>query len=1124
MKKLTKILLINWLFFSKQLIEVGDINFLTGKNKAGKSTVIDALQIVLLGELNERNFNKAANEKSQRTLAGYLRAGNDDNNPKSRRGKDFSSYIACQFLDDQTGAQFVSGIIFDCRNDGSMREQFFIYNGVIPEHCFLVDGLTMDIAALRGYLRTLPDARETFYDSNKRYREDLLAKWNVHNEQVFRMLKKAVSYKPISDIQMFITENICDIPEKPDIESMQQNIRDYKRHEALAQRQEEKLTRLVAINRLHREMQASVDRLRIQRFIVLWAQINDLNQQIEKDTVSRHDCLEGIESSQKKYEEQGILITNNDSRKNELIADRANSDVYKEETRLRGQKSQLEQERRSLMEQLNAMALEIKREAQQLSNLCDDISSWQDSEPIRQLKAAAAELQNICGSLTSCTTEIFAGALSPFESAQESVQSFSACLRSTAYQLGEQMNRLHLEMDQSSAILERLKNNIKDYPKALLTLKEQLEQELSAISGRPVAVEILADLLEIAEGQESWRGAVEGYLNTQKLYLLVEPVIYEDALMIFDGLKREFGNQSFGLVDIGKLREKEKLSPLGESLAAIIQTDNQLARSYIDYLLGGVVRCTHTSQLREHRTAITVEGMVYHGYVARPIPKHIMENAFIGRKAVALRIARLSETISELQREIEAWSPVYTKLDGYKNKEYMFTMRFVQEAEQKQADYLRGLEIMKELEHIDEKLSHLDLFWLSKIEQEIKQLEQEIISIRKKQEDTVREKAVFEERLRVLDFETLPDKYQQLTEKEDRLGEDFSQQFQESTGLPRYAQELGRLKRHAVVAKNFSDHMPQTYNEVENSKSKLFGARSEYVREFQPCSFKPEAMDNDEFETERKLLEESELPNYREKIMKARESALEQFQNDFLAKLKSSIDQVQEQVKNLNRALEGASFGTDKYRFIVGRNPDEADYYDMIMAPELMEGDGGLFAMPFQQKYGTLIEDLFSKIATSDDTQLNARKQSELQKNIERYTDFRSYLKFDMETTDMNGSKYLLSQTMSTNSGGETQTPFYIAVLASFAQLYRTSDTSSFGNTVRLVVFDEAFNKMDSDRIIESVRLLRKMRLQAIICTPPDKVPDIMPEADNTLMSINERYTMKILPYSKEIADIWSGN
>lgn len=57
MKKLKKILLINWLYFSKELIEVGDVNFLTGKNGAGKSTVIDALQIVLLGETNARSFS-----------------------------------------------------------------------------------------------------------------------------------------------------------------------------------------------------------------------------------------------------------------------------------------------------------------------------------------------------------------------------------------------------------------------------------------------------------------------------------------------------------------------------------------------------------------------------------------------------------------------------------------------------------------------------------------------------------------------------------------------------------------------------------------------------------------------------------------------------------------------------------------------------------------------------------------------------------------------------------------------------------------------------------------------------------------------------------------------------------
>ena len=267
MKKLSRILLINWLYFSKEIIEVGDVNFLTGKNGAGKSTVIDALQIVLLGETNARNFNQAANEKSQRTLDGYLRADMDENNPHSRRGKDFSTYIACEYQDDVSGTQFVTGVVFDCRSDGSRQDRFFIYTGGLPKNCFIEKGEAMDLPSLRKFLKE-NFTHPKIYDTQKEYRTDMLSRWNVHNEQALRMLKKAVSFRPIVDIQKFITENICDIPDKPDIDAMQQNIRDYKRHELLAQRQEEKLAALQEIGRLFHEMNQAADRWRIQSFLL----------------------------------------------------------------------------------------------------------------------------------------------------------------------------------------------------------------------------------------------------------------------------------------------------------------------------------------------------------------------------------------------------------------------------------------------------------------------------------------------------------------------------------------------------------------------------------------------------------------------------------------------------------------------------------------------------------------------------------------------------------------------------------------------------------------------------------------------------------------------------------------
>ena len=497
-----------------------------------------------------------------------------------------------------------------------------------------------------------------------------------------------------------------------------------------------------------------------------------------------------------------------------------------------------------------------------------------------------------------------------------------------------------------------------------------------------------------------------------------------------------------------------------------------------------------------------------------------MEDAFIGRRAIALRIEKLKSELKTTETELADWKPIGTELAKYKDRDSLFSRYFVHETvEQRQTDHQRRLEITREVEQLEEELSHLDLFWLEEQRRQINDLEEQIKTMEQKKTEYIREETAMKERIHALEYEVLPDLYQELTGKEAALSERFSPSFIETVGLPRYQQEFARLKRASAVAKNFGDQMIRTENERNATQRKLFQARAHYVSAFQPCSFWTDAMTNEEFDQERKLLEESELPKYREKIKAARESAMEQFQNDFLAKLKSSIEQVQDQVKSLNKALKQTQFGTDRYQFRADRNPDYAEYYDMIMAPELMEGEGGLFAMPFQQKYGPLIEELFGRLAMSDDTQLNARKQSELQQNIERYTDFRTYLKFDLETTDQNGSKQLLSQTLNTKSGGETQTPFYIAVLASFAQLYQVNNLSPLAsNTVRLVVFDEAFNKMDSDRIIESVRLLRKMGLQAIICTPPDKLPDIMPLADKTLLVLKDKYQMHILPWEKEMA------
>lgn len=421
------------------------------------------------------------------------------------------------------------------------------------------------------------------YDTQKEYRRNMLSRWNVHNEQVLRMMKKAVSFRPIVDIQKFITENICDIPEKPDIEAMQQNIRDYKRHEMLAQRQEEKLTALQEISKLYREMNQAIERWRVQSFLVLWSKKEVEQAQIDRFELEKKDRTTELNAIEESITAISAQITQKEGRRRELDLACAQSSVFQEEEKLRTRKQALLNEQEKLIQDLQSLALEIKRESFRLNGLCDSVLKQDAEEILLPVQKAAENVLKAYSLFTSGNYELFSHSLALFERAQQTAAELSKAIRDALHRAEDHLAELKEEQDQKSAALANLRKNIKDYPRGLLQLKSRLESELKSQVGRPVRIDILADVLELAD--EHWRGAVEGYLNAQKFYLLVEPTYYKNALLIFDRIKQEFGFASFGLVDIGKLRELETIRPRDDSLAKKVDTESKLARSYRMHIL-----------------------------------------------------------------------------------------------------------------------------------------------------------------------------------------------------------------------------------------------------------------------------------------------------------------------------------------------------------------------------------------------------------------------------------------------------------------------------------------------------------------------------------------------------------
>ena len=71
-------------------------------------------------------------------------------------------------------------------------------------------------------------------------------------------------------------------------------------------------------------------------------------------------------------------------------------------------------------------------------------------------------------------------------------------------------------------------------------------------------------------------------------------------------------------------------------------------------------------------------------------------------------------------------------------------------------------------------------------------------------------------------------------------------------------------------------------------------------------------------------------------------------------------------------------------------------------------------------------------------------------------------------------------------------------------------------DTSRLIIFDEAFSKMDHERIEECIRLLKDLGFQALISAPSEKIANITPLVDKTLCVLRTKSATVVKTFTKE--------
>ncbi|NDP48321.1 MAG: hypothetical protein GZ085_07995 [Sulfuriferula multivorans] len=1121
MKMLNRILLVNWYLLSAEQIDIKGNTAFIGPNASGKSSILDAIQAVLLGgDQRLIQLNASAGEKSRRTLREYCLgvvrdpSTDADLDPDLAPRRQAVSYIVLCFRDDETNDETAIGLAMHAHLDNGVFEVDGRF--IVPRASLILRDL---IESVGGEDRPIP------WD---RVREDLRRRCHAQGAEFenlnesgrfikrlgealgyggrsfepirfARSLKNAVTFAPIKDVSEFVRRHILD--DKPiRVKALQESLKNYRDIEAKTKEVRDRIAALKLVQAHYLEAAR-----RGQRAVQYdWIEMEAAVLRLDDERVRIEVALEQIGQQSKALEVAAKDLTHHDAqdqtevvRLNRLIA-ASGSEAKRQELEAR-----IETQQTHANQAGNDLDI-IRRNLSAVWKLLD----FSEDLP----KPFLTVLQTLADTLPQDELLVPIWPEAP-EIVEQLASEVHTELEAVLPGVQERAKKLGNEVEIMNTNLLDLRERLQTLQRGETPLSRKAQALIALLNQHNIGSRPLCDCVEIVD--ERWRDCIERYLGSNREALIVTPEDARDAISVY----RRQGRELFGarVINTRKTQDWLKRCEPG-SLAEIITTDDDHARAYINRLLGRVMRVYTEDELLRQERAATDDGMLAaNGAIERMAP---VQDHLLGRASRELTCKRLESQFQE---------------DAAKYAEADRTHRRFADVSGALADFARklgeGIELtalaanrtnaQSEIKRLKEELGQLDLKETDTLKQKLKAT-QDSIETRKKQfskletqkNDLLKETTLQEEKKRLNN-----EAFAQAVEDRTRRTQTATLKMAEASAqFERLQTEHGedlnkveetarqRARKNRTEQAQSRDAAHADLREYALKHSALLPGSANQMPEDLHAELEAWSI------TTLTNLEDTQLAGLTDRAEKARLDAEQIFHAQFIGQLRDNLAGIDDALDELNRNLKKRNFHGELYQF---KKFDEKEFEPLIKwiksaTAEVQANVGSLFdtqALPGSEHF-----EARKKIRELLMGGADGAKALE-----DKLVDYRNYYRFDVEMKDPNraNSTAWLSQRLGKGSGGEHQAPFYVAIGAALAATYRLERDEATGKVrggMALALFDEAFSKLDVGNTQSALAFLRDLGMQAVIAAPDERHALLAEEMDTIVNVYRDGGAVSIEP------------